>query len=827
MQQQSQEEPCEGVALSASHPLPDLPEASSPSRTSFEPATENEHLFLRTLTWFLGRTESNEIDDKLNPGANTTYNSSCKVKNRFQFVLFDQLEALAVLLTRQHEAISVLPSDKNGRRNFVSRSYSAKASGHFDYIEIDPEEAETFGSVLHLENEKMKPRRSEWALSETDRQRSGQKGENSFVVEFSGAVPGDYPVPSDAAPSEFPSDHGPYLMGHTKARIGDDVFVTDVSFSEHCGNVVDAIKRTHLAEEDEDKSVAARFGLARYVYLSSATLVHSRIARGFTEYSFGKFLTISMNEILDQESSIRGTEPETSRFEETLRGLLEERRTEKSQTAMMNLLVYILPTLGIHHEHLNPNGPESLLNRKVLYDEQGRVMFHTLVVAIMQKLRESTTKLVRAKRDAMAAQVDVNNGVDIPSRVLEELASNVSYYVEMTTNAFEALRLLRMNFEWVLYVHLAWIAGIFGVVDQSFPAEQDAPDGLDGLREDISDPDWALSCLSWMRLLCQQEMSMIKLRYPTSHVTRRDRILSMHILNAEVFHLSLTPALCQSRMMPLRECLRNIKAMDDLDERHTSQAIEAMVQWLTSQRGDLGVAGLDQVHFRGCMHTEALQMLLVYLIIHQENKSGTAVAGKPAPQTGSDISYMPRHIWSSKLAPLSEIFRNQPLMMSTNRAFCAGCRVVANQVLASFNGGDNNFMHRASRYAWKEMELPLWTPSNIVQAFIEKASEEAATRMRQFLDQAGFGDGSSELFGQEETSSTSLANSTDAGLAHSQPRTGGALDSRTADLNDENHRVGRPSDLCQQGNDSSEQQTHDEEPKMKKDDEQSYGGLSG
>lgn len=109
-------------------------------------ATEEQHMTLRTLTWFLSKTNSglgNIATAQISPAVN-------QARNRYQRVLYDKLESLAVLLERHHESISIVPSDRNATRAFISRSYSSPPPAAFDHIDLDEETLTQFEPALGL-----------------------------------------------------------------------------------------------------------------------------------------------------------------------------------------------------------------------------------------------------------------------------------------------------------------------------------------------------------------------------------------------------------------------------------------------------------------------------------------------------------------------------------------------------------------------------------------------------------------------------------------------------------------------------------------------------
>ncbi|KAL2760322.1 hypothetical protein ACRALDRAFT_1067098 [Sodiomyces alcalophilus JCM 7366] len=709
-------------------------------------ATEEQHLRLRSLTWILSHTNAGPVRTNDNSEDGKTGGTFHRARNRGQRFLYENAEMFAFVLERHHESITILPSDRNGSPAYVSRAYEAKPPKLLDHIEIDVEELMAFGQVLGIPMEQVSQDIADPTGWGQDR--------SAFFVRMSKVAPNDYPAPTDDDPYAVPSGHGQYLMRHVKAQISENIFLTDISFKQHCGNIVDGIQRTHKARNDPLKVSTAHTSLATYVYMASASGIQERLRRGFTEFGFGRYLTIPMKEVLEKNPDACRIPPEVYLDEINVVPLPDALRKLQSdqRTALEDLLHNALPAHGMVHEDFDPEAPGNLLERPEFYDTHGRIMFHTLLTTVMSRLTEEVNSLVQAKRAAMEAQAAVNRGEGdhISEARREELANKVTHHAKTTSAVFKMLDALRANFEWAINSHMTWLCRIFGDFPEDYDYEAGChPQGgfkdlglfdeFAPLCRDIFERGWPVSCVHWLKLLCLPEASMKMLCRPLLRPTSRDNVVSAHVSNCRVVYLGITPAAHKTRMMPIKQCLQSMN--------YTSVEISDVIESLVAKGSIPSAEAVEKAEFQGCVHAEALQTLLMSLKTQKERLelSPEEVAAWNTLQSRRESNQQQQQeqrqkkqdlIWLPKTAITSRILKDRAHGLVSNSPFCAGCRAILNYVAKTHVLDGNTLLHRGSRANWTQFDLPPWTPRDVMQAALEEAEAEVGTRIKDILDLA-------------------------------------------------------------------------------------------
>ncbi|XPS90586.1 hypothetical protein M3J09_000025 [Ascochyta lentis] len=186
---------------------------------------------------------------------------------------------------------------------------------------------------------------------------------------------------------------------------------TDVSFAEHCANVVKLIKDTHSATD----ITMARDKLRNYVLLSSCAKIHGRLVRGVDERNLFEFVVTSSTTLATKMGSnnmfiLLGT----AGYAEALRSFTsEERATTLRLCKFLKSHLESMPPenqtkeakddtnyISIFQTHLEDEA------REISYNVEIMTHLQVLISNIVHNVNKAINNLVRFKRKAQIHRVE-------------------------------------------------------------------------------------------------------------------------------------------------------------------------------------------------------------------------------------------------------------------------------------------------------------------------------------------------------------------------------------------------------------------------------------
>jgi hypothetical protein len=678
--------------------------------------TASEHPRFCTVTTFLEMT--NSFEDRLTPGeaVATDYMGRFQRKNK-EVIAYKRFADFANLLPRHLEVVAVCVDFEGGIIRAVETG-----GGNEEYVSTNGGKEEKGDKGGHLVRGCTPP------FAESP----------SLVVKT---------VTSPAF----------WLVKRTVKSHENGKPSANVSLDEHGATLLSLIKSTWITK-DPDAHLKATRTLERYVLLNCCAKINGRMNRGDqNKRHFMKRMTFPTN---DLNSAIV-----VSRVKITV-GINEKPLSAEERDAV-KYIIKALEREEITQDELAPLKTALTSEDPIYYNDENRLVFHTLMSKLISNTWEALDRLRRLKsetqKEYLARPEDLPREAWLKS--FEEKVFNLNLATTKSVGWMTALNILKEDhgLRRILFKHLVWLQDIFSLpslseecdaasssalsrapgplsdcsshsrgprsdftedviddIDNADPNDYPYASDFDQIDIVIHQQSWAEGALKFLDLVCLHTTAMHSLA--RFNLMREDFHIQTFLERASFQWIRHIQDSADKEMMSLDTLFKSLKKYNG--RKLSTEEVGSLKSWLkkhATKPNSEGDTWVEDTNFKGNFHCE---MLLISHHLLAQNRERFVESQAPQPQDRPEFLILPSKDITDRLS-----YKLKALPVS--KRCCPACYELI-QYMIQQQG--NDILYPGWHSTWSAVTLPPWISRAAGLHVIAAAEIKLNERVTRILD---------------------------------------------------------------------------------------------